>query len=93
MGLFTGSWPHELSPLVLFLAPVVAVLSIILQIFLATGVYAEASHRSSQGRKLWFIGAGLWGFATFMGGVFVAATYWVLHHSTLGPVEPAQTDD
>ena len=93
MNIFNGSWPNELAPLFFGYGAIVALLSFILHLFLATGVYAEASHRSSQGRKLWFIGAGLWGFATFIGGVFVAATYWVLHHSTLGPIESADVDD
>ena len=64
-----------------------ALVGIILNLFLAVGVYLEASNRSLRGRKLWFIGPFLWAIFTFMGGIFTAAIYWVMHHSTLGPIE------
>ncbi len=70
-----------------------AVASFLLHLFLTIGVYQEASDRSIRGRKLWFIGPFLWAFATFFGGVFTAAIYWVLHHSTLSPQEATDPDD
>jgi len=60
---------------------------------LAIGVYREASDRVVLGRKLWFIRAGVWAIATGIGGVFVAATYGVMHHSTPGLAETADPDE
>lgn len=67
--------------------------SFLLHLFLTIGVYQEASDRSIRGRKLWFIGPVLWAFATFFGGIFTAAVYWVLHHSTLSPLEAIDPED
>ena len=69
------------------------VLNFLLHLFLTIGVYSEASDRSIRGRKLWFIGPFLWAFATFVGGVLTAAIYWLMHHSTLGPVETTDPDE
>jgi len=66
---------------------------LLLSLLLAMGVHKEASERAARGLKLWFVGPGLLAWGTLVGGVITAAVYWVLHHSTLGPVEATDSDD
>lgn len=56
----------------------------IVHIVLADAVYNDA-HKISETpeRDLFFLGNGLWSLATLLGGIFVAAIYWAIHHSTL----------
>jgi hypothetical protein len=55
----------------------------IIHVAFAIGVYADATEQEGKQQTVWFGGAMLWGFATLMGGVFVAVAYWLLHHSSL----------
>lgn len=84
---------HELYREFQWLYLPIALGNLLLHLFLAIGVYREASDRVIRGRKLWFIGAGLWAVATGIGGIFVAATYWLMHHSTLCAVDSAEPDE
>ena len=67
--------------------------SFLLHLILAIGVYQEASDRSMRGHKLWFFGEVFWALATLTGGVFTAAAYWVMHHSTLNSADSVDPDD
>ena len=74
-------------------AMLVSLMQMFLHLMLALGVYPAASDRAIRGRKLWFVGAGLWAFATLIGGIFTAGMYWVMHQSTLSPAGDADSDE
>lgn len=38
-----------------------------------------------NGEFTYFTNIWVWALATLLGGVFVAAIYWAIHHSTLNP--------
>jgi hypothetical protein len=44
-------------------------------------------------RKTVLVGGGLWALATLLGGVFIAAIYWLLHHSSIFPPPPKTLPD
>lgn len=90
MQLFSiGFFPPQLRELAGLLFIVVG---LVLNLLLALGVYSEASRRLMRGNQVWFVGPGLWSFATFVGGITTAAIYWAMHHSTLAPIESTEPE-
>ncbi|HEY3897420.1 MAG TPA: hypothetical protein VGM54_02340 [Chthoniobacter sp.] len=68
------------------------ILTAVVNIAFAIAVQADAQMLWNRlRRKPFFVGGGIWALATLLGGVFVAAIYWIIHHSTLRP-RPAQVD-
>lgn len=62
------------------------ILTAVLNIMIAVGVYVDAAEMYNYTkRKPFIISASWWSFAALLGGIFVAGIYWVLHHSTLNP--------
>ena len=56
----------------------------IVNIVFAIGVFADATRMlNDAGRNTELVPGPMWAFATLIGGVFVAAVYWLIHHSTL----------
>lgn len=55
----------------------------ILHLFFAGAVARDAGSMNRIGQKTVLVSASTWAFATLIGGVFTAAIYWLLHHSTL----------
>ena len=67
-------------------------LTIIVHICFSVAVSDDARNLP-DGREPIFVGPGIWCLATLLGGVFVAAVYWAIHHSRLNgdaPVTPPE---
>lgn len=83
----------EIAVAGLTIAPVailIAMLAFLVHLFFAMGVSAHAKvHCASE--PTWFVGRFVWFIATLLGGVPIAAIFWVLHCSTLKP--DATVDD
>jgi hypothetical protein len=54
----------------------------ILHLIFAGAVAQDAGNLNRLGKKLALVSAPTWAFATLIGGVFTAAIYWFIHHST-----------
>jgi len=56
--------------------------------------FASAVFKDAQlNRNRLFVLPGVWYIATLLGGVFVAAIYWAMHHSSLNPSNTKNTDE
>ena len=72
------------ADLIFFLAILGGVATAIVHIVFAVGVLADAARmRKEHARRTKIVPAPMWAFATLLGGVFVAAAYWLIHHSSL----------
>ena len=65
---------------------VVGILTLIVHIGFAQGVWGAAKWLEEHpSRDIEMAQPMIWTLATLLGGVFVAAAFWILHFSTLSP--------
>jgi hypothetical protein len=62
---------------------VVGILLLIVHVQFALAVYEDGLRLNLGPKGTLLVGPGMWGFATFVMGPFLAAVYWLIHHSTL----------
>ena len=68
------------------------VIVIVVHISFAVAIFRDATNLPAP-RKPIFVGPSIWLLATLIGGVFVAGSYWIVHHSRLNqsvPVTPPE---
>ena len=58
-------------------------LKVIINIIFAAAVARDAGLFEKRGVTPSLVGGITWAFSTLIGGIFVAAIYWFIHHSTL----------
>ena len=71
------------------LAQLGMVLTFVVHLCFATAVVQDIRRGRQEGRNPWLVGTEVWALATLMGGVFVAAAYWLMHHSSLNTQDRA----
>lgn len=75
-------WPYA-GNTVYTLKLVIMLITVIIHILFASAVAADAGRLNKQSLQPLLVSGITWAFATLLGGVFVAAIYWLMHHSTL----------
>jgi len=74
------------SDLIILFWVVFGILTAVINISFAIGIYADADDLLKHTGKRTFLAAKeVWALAALLGGVFVAGIYWVIHHSALNP--------
>lgn len=62
---------------------IIMLVNALIHIMFAGAVARDAGQFTKQGQQTSLVSGIVWAFATLIGGVFVAAVYWFIHHSTL----------
>jgi hypothetical protein len=57
--------------------------TIIVHLAFSAAIFNDSSKLHDENHQLAFVGPVIWTLAVLVGGVFVAAIYWLIHHSTL----------
>jgi hypothetical protein len=62
---------------------VIFLINVVLHLIFAAGIAKDINNLIRLHVRPHFVPGFAWVLATLVGGVFVAAIYWVMHHSTL----------
>ena len=78
-----GFWELPISGI----AACSVIIVIVVHISFAVAIFRDATNLPAPQKPI-FVGRIIWFLATLIGGVFVAGSYWVMHHSRLNPSVP-----
>ena len=62
----------------------IIILSFLIHVTFAIGVYGAAKYAEQNGKQLWLVWPIAWAMATLILGPFFAGVYWLIHHSQIG---------
>jgi hypothetical protein len=74
---------HNIStqmPSIMFM---LLIINALVHLIFAGAVAKDAGRLVKDGRPTYLVSPMTWAFATLVGGVFVAAVYWFMHHLNL----------
>ncbi|MEM1244016.1 MAG: hypothetical protein AAGG80_04265 [Pseudomonadota bacterium] len=60
-----------------------AVINLLLHLIFASAVAKDSGRLAKLGRTTYLVSGITWAFATLVGGILVAALYWLMHYSSL----------
>ena len=66
---------------------IIVIANVVVHVALASVVWTDAHALEQQGQKLAFFGPYLWTVTVAISGIVAAGFYWIMHHSTLIPIE------
>ncbi|MDF1826772.1 MAG: hypothetical protein P1U39_00610 [Legionellaceae bacterium] len=75
----TQQYSHSIQTFYLLML----IVNAFIHILFAGAVAKDAGQLQKVGQRPALVAAPTWAFATLLGGVFIAAVYWFIHHSTL----------
>lgn len=75
--------PDYISNSIQHIGLMIVAINVIIHLIFASAVARDAGHLVKQNRTTYLVSGVTWAFATLIGGVFVAAIYWIMHYSTL----------
>jgi hypothetical protein len=64
-------------------AILISLIAAVIHVIFAGAVSRDAGRLSKAGVPIQLVSPVVWAFATLVGGVWVAAIYWVMHHRLL----------
>lgn len=83
MDAFKLSLPAGLEGFTVIAAWGFMVVTLIVHVCFATGVAIAIRQMKESGRKPWFVSIEVWVLASLIGGVLIAALFWLMHYSAL----------
>jgi hypothetical protein len=77
----TTSLLHSFNDIIQSLSLLILIINALLHVIFAGAVAKDAGYIAKSGFPTQIVSPMTWAFAVLIGGVFVAAVYWLIHHA------------